>query len=221
MTDVLTTDTCANAPPRCTDRLVLRGIDGDELPLDPSRWHGPTSAGEQDLLARLRGPVLDVGCGPGRIVERLVSRGVVALGVDPAPGAVGLARRRGCPVLQRSVFEPLPGEGRWRSVLLLDGNVGIGGDPVRLLRRCRTLVHDTGRVVAEVQPPGSGWRNCRARLERGHERSTWFAWSVVGADALAGLAGEAGLAVETIDHADADRWFAHLIPETRRAGGLR
>ena len=77
----------------------------------------------------MAGPVLDVGCGPGRLVLGLAQRGTVALGVDPAPAAVALARSRGAPVLQRSVFDPLPGQGRWRTVLLADGNIGIGGDP--------------------------------------------------------------------------------------------
>ena len=141
--------------PPSPDRLRLRDVGGDVLPLDPARWHGPITAAEQQLLVRLTGPVLDVGCGPGRIVEGLASRGVVTLGVDPAPGAVSLARRRGCAVLQRSVFETLPGEGRWRTALLLDGNIGIGGDPVRLLRRCGALVHLSGCVVVEVEAPGS------------------------------------------------------------------
>jgi SAM-dependent methyltransferase len=199
------------------DTLMLRDVRGDVLPLDPSRWHGPTTDAEQQLLAMVKGPVLDIGCGPGRIVQRLAIRGVVALGVDPAPGAVSLARRRGCAVLQRSVFETLPGEGRWQTVLLIDGNIGIGGDPVRLLRRCHALIHVTGSVVAEVEAPGCGWRTCRARLERGRESSPWFEWSVVGADAITGLAAGAGLRVCAIDQASDHRWFAHLTPRTPRS----
>ncbi len=200
-------------------RLTLRDANGDALPLDPDRWHGAITPVEHLLLGMLRGPVLDVGCGPGRIVGSLARRGVMALGVDPAPGAVSLARQHGCSVLQRSVFAPLPGEGRWRSVLLLDGNIGIGGDPVRLLRRCRALMDETGTVVAEVEAPGDGWRSCRARLERGNEASAWFAWSLVGADAVTALAAEAGLRVQAIDQTCERRWFAHLahLAPTRRA----
>src|SRR5260370_42231019 len=90
--------------PPSPDRLRLRDVGGDVLPLDPSRWHGPITAAEQELLARLTGPVLDIGCGPGRIVEGLASRGVVALRVDPAAGAGALARRRGCLALLRAAF---------------------------------------------------------------------------------------------------------------------
>lgn len=186
--------------------------DGRRLPLDAPRWHGEPSPFEQRLVAALSGPVLDVGCGPGRIVAALDRIGIAAVGVDPAPGAVDLARGRGAEVLQCSVFDPLPGEGGWRSILLLDGNVGIGGDPVRLLRRCRELAAPEGTIVAEVQAPGQRTHSCRARLVRGHGRGAWFRWAVVGADALAPLAAGAGLEVARMHHATGEhRWFAHLV----------
>jgi SAM-dependent methyltransferase len=94
--------------------------------------------------------VLDVGCGPGRFVSALNRRGVAALGVDVAETAVALTRGQGLPALLRSVFHDLPGEGRWPTVLLLDGNVGIGGDPLRLLERVRSLLRQGGRVLVEA-----------------------------------------------------------------------
>ena len=66
----------------------------------------------------VQGPTIDLGCGPGRLVARLIERGVPALGVDQSATAVGLARRSGAPALRRDVFEPLPGTGRWQTVLL-------------------------------------------------------------------------------------------------------
>lgn len=192
--------------------LVLRSHDGRALPLDPHRWHDEATPAERDLLAMVRGPVLDVGCGPGRLVVGLVRQGTVALGIDPAPGAVEIARRRGAPVLQRSVFDVVPGHGRWRTVLLVDGNIGIGGNPVRLLDRCRSLCAPGGTVIAEVEPPGVGFAPHRARLERGSTHGPWFPWAVVGVDAVAAIAGSAGLRVDDVAHArDEQRWFAHLI----------
>jgi SAM-dependent methyltransferase len=196
------------------DAVVLRADDGTTLPLDPGRWHRQPTPEEERLLAAMAGPVLDVGCGPGRFVVGLGHRGTVALGVDPAPAAVALCRSKGAPVLQKSIFDPLPGQGRWRTVLLADGNVGIGGDPERLLRRCRDLMADDGTVVVEVDPPTSaaaGWRPYRARLERGPACGPWFTWAVVGADAIAGLARAAGLRLLRLEPIPTEgRWFAHL-----------
>ncbi len=192
------------------DPLVLRADDGRVLPLDHGRWFGPATDDELRLLDQLAGPVLDVGCGPGRIVEGLARRGVAALGVDPAPGAIALTRGRGCAALQRSVFERLPCEGRWASLLLIDGNLGIGGDPVRLLSRCRELIRDSGIIIAEVEPPGSGWSRHRVRIERGGEHTAWFDWSVVGADAVSRLATPAGLVLRALECSGDGRWYAWL-----------
>src|SRR5207247_1691171 len=81
------------------------------------------------ILAAVDGPVIDLGCGPGRLVLSLARRRVPALGVDTSPSAVALARSRGAAALQRDLFGPLPGEGRWGTAPLFDGNVGIGGAP--------------------------------------------------------------------------------------------
>jgi SAM-dependent methyltransferase len=196
-----------------TEPVLLRADDGTVLPLDPQRWHADPSPDEEALLAGVAGPVLDVGCGPGRLVLGLARRGEVALGVDPAPAACALARNRGAAVLQRSVFDPLPGQGRWRTVLLADGNIGIGGDPARLLRRCRDLLAPDGTIVVEVEPPapGPGWRRYCVRLERGSQHGPWFGWAVVRADAIGGLAAGAGLELRRLQHVDAEgRWFGHL-----------
>src|SRR5207244_2901221 len=119
---------------------VLRCDDGHVVRLPVQRWTGEPSAEERLVLTWVDPPVLDIGCGPGRHVASLLRRGVPALGIDPAPSAVSLARSRGAAVLQRSVFDPLPRSGGWGTALLLDGNVGIGGDPARLLRRVGSLI---------------------------------------------------------------------------------
>ena len=110
---------------------------------------GRNPADDRFLLAHCEGPTIDVGCGPGRLTAELARRGVRTLGVDLSAEAVEAAAARCAPVLTADVFGPLPGEGRWRTALLADGNVGIGGDPVALLRRVRGLVEPGGRVVVD------------------------------------------------------------------------
>lgn len=195
----------------CTrGEVLLRRDGGRAMPLDLARWNRPASAEEQEVLASVEGPALDLGCGPGRLVLHLAAQRIMALGIDASSEAVALARRRRAAVLQRDLFGPLPGEGRWASALLFDGNVGIGGDPVRLLDRCRALICPSGRVVVEVGPPATGWRPLSAQLEHGGRRSASFAWAVVGADAVGELARLARLTVDRMTVTPSGRRFALL-----------
>ena len=161
------------------------------------------------MLARAVPPVLDVGCGPGRHVLALAARGVTAMGIDPAPGAVSIAATSGAPVLLRSVFEDVPGASRWGSALLMDGNIGIGGDPRRLLVRLRDLLRRGGRGLVEVDAPGRPMKRLTARIESGSSRSDAFPWAFVGADDIGDLARSAGFSLTDL-WMEGARWFACL-----------
>lgn len=189
---------------------VLRVHGGGTISLEVDRWRAEPDHDEAALLARLADPVLDIGCGPGRVPRALAASGRVTLGIDPAPAAADEATRLGAPVLRRSVFSPLPGEGRWGTALLLDGNVGIGGDPVQLLRRCRELVRPGGHVLAEVLSPGTPTRPLTVRVESGSHTGPWFDWAVVGIDGWASVATTAGLRPDGFDTAG-HRWFGRAV----------
>ena len=185
----------------------IRFADGGRRPVPLTRWLGPAAAADRDVLARAVGPVLDVGCGPGRHLEELAARGVEAVGIDASPAAVALARRSGARVFHASIWDPGPLDGRaFSTVLLLDGNLGLGGRPLALLRRCAALLADDGRVLVEAMPPRPGGL---VRLEGPPGRSRPFPWSFVGLDALPALAARAGLRVAATWHA-AGRRFARL-----------
>ncbi|MEO8828034.1 DUF2064 domain-containing protein [Lapillicoccus sp.] len=156
------------------------------------------SAADEVLLSRCVGPVLDVGCGPGRFVEALASLGVAALGVDVSRGAVDQTRRRGAAALVRDFRDRLPAEGRWGTVLLVDGNIGIGGDPLALLRRCREFLRPGASALVETSPDDAEDRRTVITLHGpSGRRSTALPWAVLGSRALVELAAEAGfVAVE-------------------------
>ena len=169
---------------------------GDVRRLPVARWLGRDDADESLLSSVIdwcHGPTVDLGCGPGRVVDLLLRRGIPALGVDDSSHAIKLARERGATALRRDMFAPMPGEGRWSHAILLDGNIGIGGDPARLLDRAAALVEPGGTVVVEVDPAATGVHREAVRVCAGGGSSVWFPWARVGFDAVAALATGAGL----------------------------
>ena len=190
------------------EQPVVEHPDGDAIPLAARRWlHA--APGDDSLLGRCSGPTLDVGAGPGRLTVALAERGVPALAIDVTPYAVSLARSCGALALQRDVFGHLPGTGRWATVLLADGNIGIGGDPALLLRRSRGLLKPGGTIVAEIEPPGAQLRREHVRLRTPDRSGAWFPWAWVGVDQIGALADSSALQVGQV-WADAGRWFTEL-----------
>ena len=124
--------------PAPSARLRLADGRSSTLPLD--RWLAPADAVDEAILADVEAPVLDLGCGPGRHLAALRAAGKRGLGVDLSPVAVRLARDRGADAINGSLWSQVPGAGIWRTILLLDGNIGIGGAPVALLRRAGELL---------------------------------------------------------------------------------
>ncbi|HZA11199.1 methyltransferase domain-containing protein [Mycobacterium sp.] len=183
------------------ERCWVRHDDGRVVRLPVRRWLGGRNGDERfdrALVALCSGPTIDLGCGPGRLVAHLVQRGVPALGVDLSATAVALARRSGAPALRRDVFGPLPGIGRWHNVLLADGNVGLGGDPRRILRRAAELLRQGGRCLVEFDSAVDGIHAGWVRLESSRAIGPWFRWASVGIDCAARLADDVGLTVTDI-----------------------
>ncbi|MFI6620633.1 class I SAM-dependent methyltransferase [Streptomyces sp. NPDC050528] len=172
--------------------LYLRRSDGWLLPLEVERWCAEADAADLEVLGRCEGAVLDVGCGPGRLVAALAARGRRALGIDVSEAAVAHTVRLGGQALRRPVFEPLPGEGRWDTALLVDGNVGIGGNPHALLRRMSQLLAPGGLLIAETVPVDVDER-VQVHVADGRGTSgTAFPWARLGTPALLRHARRAG-----------------------------
>ncbi len=189
--------------------ILVRLSDGSALALPLHRYLGAADETDEALLRGLRGPVLDVGCGPGRLLHALAARGVFALGVDLSPVAVELARGRGVRAIAGSIFGELPGGGTWQSALLLDGNIGIGGEPGRLLARIGTLLAERGELLVELNPPDTATICTRARIETTRTASSWFSWARVAVGDIDGIAHQAGFRTLACWEREG-RWFARL-----------
>ncbi|MBX7435059.1 class I SAM-dependent methyltransferase [Mycobacterium sp. Y57] len=195
------------------ERCWIRHDDGTVSRLPVHNWLGGRGSDahfDHAVIGMCDGPTIDLGCGPGRLVAHLVARGVPALGVDVSATAVELARRSGAPALRRDVFEPLPGTGRWHTVLLADGNVGLGGDPDRILRRAAELLRSGGRCLAEFDSATTGVKVGWVRLESVSTIGPWFRWASVGIDYAPVLAAQVGLAVAGV-HPIGRRVVASLV----------
>jgi Methionine biosynthesis protein MetW len=184
--------------------LELVASDGRALTLDVERWLRDADEADWTVLDRCTSPVLDVGCGPGRIVRACSACGMAALGIDIAAEAVAFCNARGGPALRCDILADrsgsVAGEGRWSTVLLLDGNIGIGGNVRHLLARVARLMHVDGRLIAEASPAADGERALRVRFRRnGRTEGPSFGWSVIGAAALCEAAAMVGLV-------SVDRW---------------
>ncbi|MBU8831334.1 class I SAM-dependent methyltransferase [Mycolicibacterium goodii] len=195
------------------ERCWIRDSDGRVQRLPVRRWLGGSRSDrrfDRTLVNLCSGPTIDLGCGPGRLVAGLVRRGVPALGVDQSMTAVEIARSSGVPVLCRDLFGPLPGTGRWHTALLADGNVGLGGDPWRVLQRAGELLRRGGECLAEFDTDVEGVETNWVRLESARAVGPWFRWAWVGLDCAGRIAADVGLALRTV-HSIGDRAVASLV----------
>ena len=139
----------------------------------PAGWRR-VDAADRAVLAHAVAPVLDIGCGPGRHLAALAAPGTTGSASTSPPSPCGsrapAAPTRSCAPSSPTCRAP----GTWRTALLLDGNIGIGGAPGGAARpgarrssrpaaRCSSR---SGRPGAPTRRDGCGWRT-PARSARG------------------------------------------------------
>jgi SAM-dependent methyltransferase len=203
------THTIATVPPLAPDedaygRLLLAALEGrpseetmerdDGLTWDgdPHAYFAPSAEwpeAEREALAHVRGRVLDVGCGAGRVALELQARGHDVVAIDESPLAVEVARRRGVrdarPLALADVTEEL---GPFDSILVARNNFGLEGDEPaasRALERFARLTAADGRVVTDFVHPGrdpDGHRGHRFRVRFGACATPWFRYLMLTPD---------------------------------------
>ncbi|NQU38232.1 MAG: DUF2064 domain-containing protein [Actinobacteria bacterium] len=186
------TDQVYDSALRFGETLHMAVADGRRVELNVHRWRSQPDHADHSLMQRCQGATLDIGCGPGRLTVELTRRGLPSLGVDVTKTAVEMARQAGADAVCGSVFDPLPNEGQWDTVLLADGNLGISGDPQKLLARIRELLKPGGRLLIEPTAHEAD-EVIPVQLANGSAaRSAVFYWAHLGPQAARRRALEAG-----------------------------
>jgi SAM-dependent methyltransferase len=156
---------------------------------------------ERRAMRQVRGRVLDVGCGAGRVALHLQARGDEVVAIDLSPVAVKTCRLRGvrdarvCPIA--GVSRRL---GAFDTIVMFGNNFGLFGNPRRarrLLRLFHALTAQDARIVAESRDPyhaptaeqrryhqlnrsrGRLPGQLRLRVRYGHARTPWFEYLLV------------------------------------------
>jgi len=112
---------------------------------------------EKKALQRVRGRVLDVGCGVGRHALWLQERGFTVTGIDISPLALEVARLRGvrdCRLMDVKKLDFPPSS--FETVIMMGNNFGLAGNveaTKKILREFHEITAEEGRIIAESRNP--------------------------------------------------------------------
>lgn len=169
---------------------------------------------QRSALRLVRGRVLDIGCGAGRVALELQERGHEVVGIDVSPLAVEVARRRGAKdVRELAVTQVGPELGRFDTIVMFGNNCGLLGSARRapwLLRRFKSVTSPGARILAESTDPyttdnpdhlayhernrrrGRMAGQLRIRIRHGAYKTPWFDYLLASPEELAELAAGTG-----------------------------
>ena len=112
---------------------------------------------ERRALRHIKGPVLDVGAGAGRLCLALQARGIPVTGLDTSPGAVAVARQRGVrDVVCTTVDDHVAAGHRYRTFAFFGANLGLLQSRERapvLLAALAAMATPDARIVGHGMDP--------------------------------------------------------------------
>jgi len=111
-------------------------------------WH----SSERQALRHVRGRVLDIGAGAGRVALELEQRGHEVVAIDISPLAIDVCRKRGVRDARVLPLTRIDSSlGLFETVGMFGNNFGLFENPKRarwLLRRLRKITTEDARIVA-------------------------------------------------------------------------
>ncbi|MEU4478577.1 class I SAM-dependent methyltransferase [Micromonospora sp. NPDC023966] len=167
----------------------------------------------EEFQRRLDGPLLDLGCGPGRDLAFWADRGATPVGLDLSAAMLDEARRRvGVPLVQadllRLPFRAGAFGGAWCSAALL--HLPKAGAPAALAGVRRVLRPGAPLLLSVKEGEGESWERWP-----GESADRFFAW--YGAEESAELLRRAGFTPLRLLRDVAglgQRWLCHLATVT-------
>ena len=176
------------------------------------RTHDEWDPWERELLALIdRGPVLDLGAGAGRASLHLQALGFEVRAVESSPGAAAVCERRGvADVRCADLRDPSTWDDRrWGAVLLLCGNLGLGGswEGNRALLRSLAAVCAPGALLVGDSVEDTSGADLRLRIRVGDAATDWWEQRNVRSEEVPALVEGTGWVVER--HITAD--FDHAV----------
>jgi SAM-dependent methyltransferase len=142
---------------------VVERDDGCVFTAEPDYYVAPFRSWwsqERRAMRFVRGRVLDLGCGAGRVGLHLQSRGHDVVGIDISPLAVEVARQRGLADARLGTLDSAVRAGeRFDTILLLGNNLGLLAGKwqgSRLLGKLARAATDRGRILAGSYDPYDG-----------------------------------------------------------------
>ena len=198
------------------DGLVLEVDDGTAVPAMAPEWFfRPEPEWEPEERALLSmvtdGPVLDLGAGAGRSALHLLQRGLRVAAVESSPGAAEVCRRRGVQDVRQQDLNDPPADQPWRVILLLCGNLGLGGSwdgNRRLLGRLAEVSAPDATLNAD-SIEYTGRAEIGLRIRYGQTVTPWWRQRNVGAGEVEALVEGTGWRIE--QHRRSPNGFDHYL----------
>jgi SAM-dependent methyltransferase len=173
---------------------------------------------ERKAMDLVRGRVIDLGCGAGRVSLHLQERGFDVTGLDISRLALKVCKERGLRKVKLGSIQILRLQpNSFDTAILFGNNFGLVGTPSkakRVLRDLHRILSDGGLILAETLDPykteepahlayhrrnrknGRLAGQVRMRVRYRQYRTPWLDWLILSRDELAGIVKGTGWKVD-------------------------